>query len=69
VDEQAWRQQQAARVRRALASPRVRAELLGLLGMDDDGRARTRRLAAARAELVGLELRWKFGEDEGPWEA
>jgi hypothetical protein len=65
VDEQAWRQRNAARVRRALASPQVRAELLALLGMGDDGRRRTRRLEAARAELADLEIRWRL---EGAWE-
>jgi hypothetical protein len=69
VDEQAWRQQQAARLRRALANPQVRADVLAQLGMGDDGRARARRLEAARAELDGLELRWRLGEDEQRWEA
>lgn len=63
-NERAWRQRQAARVRRALERPQVRAELLALLGMADDGRRRARRLAAARAELAGLELRWTLGEDD-----
>jgi hypothetical protein len=64
LDEQAWRQQNAARVRRALERPEVRAEVLALLGMEDDGRRRARRLEAARAELIGLEVRWRLGEDE-----
>jgi hypothetical protein len=67
VDEHEWRQQQAARLRRALERPEVRAELLALLGMGDDGRARARRLDAARVELAGLELRFRLGEDnDGP---
>jgi hypothetical protein len=69
VDEQTWRAQQAARLRRTLADERVRGELLGLLGMDDDGRTRQRRLDAARVELAGLELRYRIGEDEQGWEA
>jgi hypothetical protein len=69
VDEQAWRQRNAARRSRALQRPEVRAEVLALLGMEDDGRRRARRLEAARAELVGLELRWRLGEDEDEWEA
>jgi hypothetical protein len=69
VDEREWRAQQAARLRRALERPEVRAELLALLGMGDDGRRRARRLDAARVELVGLELRWTPGEDEDVWEA
>lgn len=64
VDEQAWQQRNATRLRRALQRPEVRAEVLALLGMEDDGRRRARRLEAARAELVGLELRWRLGEDE-----
>jgi hypothetical protein len=64
MDERAWRTQNAARLRRARANPQVRAELLGLLGMADDGRRRARRLQAARIELAGLELRWRLGEDE-----
>jgi hypothetical protein len=69
VDEQAWRQRNAARLRRALQRPEVRAEVLALLGMGDDGRRRARRLDAARVELAGLELRWRLGEDEDEWEA
>lgn len=67
-DDQAWRRRNATRVRRALERPEVRAELLALLGMGDDGRRRARRLEAARAELVGLELRWRLGEDTDAWE-
>lgn len=63
MDEHEWRQRQAARLRRALQRPDVRAELLALLGMDD-GRRRARRLDAARAELAGLELRYRLGEDD-----
>jgi hypothetical protein len=69
MDERAWRQQNAARVRRALERPEVRAELLALLGADDTQRRRRRRLEAARAELAGLELRWTPGEDEDAWQA
>jgi phosphoglycerate dehydrogenase-like enzyme len=69
VDEQEWRKRNAARLRRALERPEVRAELLALLGMGDDGRQRARRLDAARVELAGLELRWTLGEDEDAWEA
>lgn len=56
-------------MRRALERLEVRAELLALLGMGDDGRRRVRRLDAARVELAGLELRWRIGEDEDAWEA
>jgi hypothetical protein len=67
VDEAEWMAANAARLGRALARPQVRAELLALLGTDDAERRRQRRLAAARAELVGLELRWRIGEDEDAW--
>ena len=67
MDETEWIAANAARLGRALARPQVRAELLALLGTDDAERRRQRRLAAARAELVGLELRWRIGEDEDAW--
>ena len=67
MDEATWIAANAARLGRALARPQVRAELLALLGTDDAERRRQRRLAAARAELVGLELRWRIGEDEDAW--
>jgi hypothetical protein len=69
VDEQEWIEQQAPRVRRALEAPRVAAEVAGLLGLDDDGRRRQRRLEQARRELAGLEITWRLGEDETAWEA
>jgi hypothetical protein len=64
MDEQQWIDATAARLRKALASPRVRADVLAALGTDDD-RQRERRLDAARRELAGLELRWRL---EDPWE-
>ena len=67
MDEAEWIAANAARLGRALARPQVRAELLALLGTDDAERRHQRRLAAARAELVGLELRWRIGEDEDAW--
>ena len=67
MDEAEWIDANAARLGRALAHPQVRAELLALLGTDDAERRRQRRLAAARAELASIELRWKLAEDE-VWE-
>jgi hypothetical protein len=64
MDEQEWIEANAARLRETLATQRVRVEVLGLLGMDDDGRRRQRRLEQAQRELEGLELRWTLGEDE-----
>ena len=69
MDEAEWLAANAARLGRALARPQVRAELLALLGTDNAERRRQRRLDAARVELSGLELRWRFGEDEDTWEA
>jgi hypothetical protein len=67
VDEwQAWIERNADQVRRALVDAAVRAEVLALLGTDDADRRQRRRLAAARAELAGLEVHWRIGED--PWE-
>jgi hypothetical protein len=66
VDErEAWIERNAAELARALADPAVRADLLALLGTDNGDRQRERRLAAARRDLEGLELRWRV-EDE--WE-
>ena len=64
MDEAEWIEVNAARLGRALAHPQVRAELLALLGTNDAERRRQRRLAAARAELASIELRWKLAEDE-----
>jgi predicted nucleic acid-binding protein len=59
----AWIERNAAQVRRALADPAVRAELLALL--DGHEQDRVRRLEAARAELADLEVHWRLEE---PWE-
>jgi hypothetical protein len=66
VDEETWIAENAARLRGALASQRVRVELAALLGGDDAGRRRERRLEAARRELAGLELRWRLEETWEP---
>jgi hypothetical protein len=64
VDEhEAWIQRNAAQVRRTLADPTVRAEVLALL--DGHEWKRARRLEAIRAELADLEVHWKLEE---PWE-
>jgi hypothetical protein len=64
VDERQWIEREAAQLGRTLADPAVRAELLALLGTDDGGRRRARRLEAARRELAGLEVRWPLLEEE-----
>ena len=69
MDEHEWQVQNAARLRQALQRPEVRAELLELLGADDADRRSRRRRAAARAELAGLEVRWRIEEDTDAWEA
>jgi predicted nucleic acid-binding protein len=56
----AWVERTAAELAGALASPAVRAEVLALL--DGHERDRARRLEAARAELAGLEVRWRLEE-------
>ena len=54
----------AAKARRALADPSVRAALLALLGGDDRSRRRERRIAAVRLELAGLEVRLPLPEED-----
>ena len=56
TDQQRWIEHNAAKARRALADPSVRAALLALLGGDDRSRRRERRIAAVRLELAG----WRF---------
>jgi len=65
VDEREhWLEENAARLQEVLDDPAVSAELLALLGMDDQGRQRERRLAEARRELASIELRLKLAEDK-----
>jgi hypothetical protein len=59
-DSAAWVEQTAADLGQTLADPVVRAEVLALL--DGHERDRARRLAAARVELAGLEVRWRLEE-------
>ena len=54
----AWVERVAADLSRGLADPAVRVRVLALL--DGHERDRARRLAAARAELAGLEVRWRL---------
>jgi hypothetical protein len=67
-EREQWIRENAARLHRTLADPEVRAELLALLGVDDEGWRREQRLQVVRRELASLELRWKLAEDE-VWEA
>lgn len=64
TDQQRWIDRNAAKARRALADPSVRAALLALLGGDDRSRRRERRIAAVRLELAGLEVRWPLLEED-----
>ena len=64
TDQQRWIERNAAKARRALADPSVRAALLALLGGDDRSRRRERRIAAVRLELAGLEVRWPLLEED-----
>jgi hypothetical protein len=59
-DTDAWVERTTADLGRTLADPAVRAEVLALL--DGQERDRDRRLEAARAELAGLEVRWRLEE-------
>ena len=59
-----WLQENAARLQEVLADAEVSGEVLALLGMDDEGRQRERRLDAARRELASIELRLKLAEDK-----
>jgi hypothetical protein len=61
-DTDTWVERTAVDLGRALADPAVRAEVLALL--DGHERDRVRRLEAARAELDGLELRWRLQPEE-----
>lgn len=63
-DSTAWVERVAADLCRTLADPAVRADVLALL--DGHERDRARRLQAARAELAGMEVRWRLEE---AWEA
>ena len=64
TDQQSSIERNAAKARRALADPSVRAALLALLGGDDRSRRRERRIAAVRLELAGLEVRWPLLEED-----
>ena len=63
-DAAAWVERTAGELRRTLADPAVRVEVLALL--DGHDRDRGRRLEAARAELADVEIRWRLEE---AWEA
>jgi hypothetical protein len=54
--DQEWTRRNGAALRRTLADPAIRAELLALLGADDSERRRARRLEAARADLEARGL-------------
>jgi hypothetical protein len=67
VDErERWISQHAAKLRRVLADPRVCAEILALLGGDDQEPRRQRRLAELATELSEQEVTWKLGDHDGP---
>jgi hypothetical protein len=66
-ERERWLTQNAALLQEVLADPAVSGEVLALLGLDDEGRGRERRLEAARRELASIELRFKLMEDE-VWE-
>jgi hypothetical protein len=49
-----------------LADPQVRAEVLALLGGDDQETRRQQRLAELGIELADVEVSWKRGDQHGP---
>ena len=53
---EAWIARHAAEIRAVLADAGVRAELVGILGGDDQEQRRQRRLAELEQELDGMEL-------------
>jgi hypothetical protein len=59
-DDAAWVERTAADLLGALADPDVRTRVLALL--DGHERDEPRRLEAARAEVAGLEIRWRLKE-------
>jgi hypothetical protein len=61
---EAWISVHAAELRRVLADPQARAEVLALLNGDDQETRRKRRLAELEQELAGYELQW--GKADGP---
>src|SRR5215218_9951242 len=67
-ERERWLEENAARLHEVLSDPAVSAEVLALLGMDDEGRRRQRRLEEVRRELASIELRLKLAEDK-VWEA
>jgi hypothetical protein len=64
-DQEAWVAEHAALIRRVLADPEVRADVLALLAGDDHQARRRRRLAELEQELARMEIRWRLGDD-GP---
>jgi hypothetical protein len=61
---EAWISVHAAELRRVLADPQARAEVLALLNGDDQETRRKRQLAELEQELAGYELQW--GKADGP---
>jgi hypothetical protein len=62
-DHEAWITKHAALIRRVLADPEVRADVLALLAGDDAQARRRRRLVELEQELAGMEIRWRLGDD------
>jgi hypothetical protein len=58
-NREAWIQHHAEELRCVLRDPQARAEVLALLGGDDQEARRTRRLAELQAELDQHELTWQ----------
>jgi hypothetical protein len=65
-DREAWIQRHAQELRRVLANPQARAEVLALLGGDDQETRRQQRLEELATELADVEVTWKLGDQHGP---
>jgi len=62
-EREQWISAHAAELRRVLADPEARTEVLALLGGDNQETKRQRRLAELEQELAGMEIRWRLGGD------
>lgn len=64
VSPEEWLAVNAARARRALANPAVRAEVLGLMSGDDQEARQRRRREELEYELSAMEWRWRYSDSE-----
>ena len=65
-DREAWIRRHAEELRAVLADPQVRAEVLALLGGDDQDTRRQQRLEELATGPADIEVTWKRGDQHGP---